>query len=34
VIETAHELVVALTADERAAVMGGAAVEVYDLPIG
>ena len=34
VIETAHVLVADLTADERAAVMGGTAVEVYDLPIG
>jgi L-fuconolactonase len=34
VIETAHVLVADLSADERAAVMGGTAVEVYDLPIG
>ena len=34
VIETARLLVADLTADERAAVMGGTAVEVYDLPIG
>lgn len=34
VVDTARALLVQLSADERAAVMGGTAIEVYDLPIG
>ena len=33
VVETARALIADLTTDERAAVMGGTAVEVYDLRI-